>query len=138
MPRSGGRARSPRTKSTPRRIRSRSVLSGGGQPRTAVGPASTGGGVSTVSKLLALGSLGILLASIILLATGANELSTFELAFGLALIGYAAGAAADAVHRRRCDRSMRADRFVTARVLWSSSLTVALVGAFLAAGEAAL
>jgi len=94
--------------------------------------------VSTVSKVLALGSLGVLLASIVLMATGAGELATLELAFGLALAGYAAGAAADCVHRRRCDRNMRTDRFLTARVLWSSSLIVALVGAFIAASEAAV
>lgn len=117
-------------RSTPPRSGTRRDLTGGGKRR--IPP------ISALPVLLALGSSALLIASIVLMVTATDSLSTLRLSYVLGLAGFAAAAVADTVHKRKCDREMRNDRFTAATMLWFGSLVVTVISAYLAAGEAAL
>ena len=88
------------------------------------------------AKLLVLGSLAFVVASILALVVSFG--SATSVPFGSALAGYVLAALANAMHRVRCDRLRVSDRFLSAVALQFVTLLVAVVCAYSAARGAAL
>ena len=90
--------------------------------------------VSPFVRLLVLGSLALVGASIVMVSVSGGSFAPFV----SALAGYVLAAVADATDRRRCDRLDVSDRLMSAVALRFIALAVAVVCAYFAARAAAL